>query len=89
MWRLELFKLKEGRNKGVSTHGPYRPKYREKTKTLLILSFLFICFEGMQVQCTTKSRHQAMESRRVEAVVEEEESAVQRGGLPARTLNHS
>lgn len=75
-----------------STHVPYRPKYKERTKTLLLFYFLFICFEGMQVQCTTKSQHQAMESRRVEAVVkveEEEERAVQRGGLPTRPLNHS
>lgn len=44
----------------------------------------------MQVQCTTKSQHQAMESRRVEAEEEEEEErAVQRGGLRVRPLNHS
>lgn len=47
----------------------------------------------MQVQCTTRSRHQAMESRRVEAVEEEEEeeeeSAIQRGGRPARPPHHS
>lgn len=43
----------------------------------------------MQVQCTTKSQHQAMESRRVEAAEEEELRAVQRGGLQVRPLKHS
>lgn len=31
-------KLKRGRNEGVSTHRPYRPKHKERTKTLLLFS---------------------------------------------------
>lgn len=66
------------------------PSRKEPQRSSFSLCFLFICLKEMQVQCTTKSQHQAMESRRVEAAEEEEEErAVQRGGLRVRPLNHS
>ena len=39
---------------------------RKQDALLLFFSLFFIHFEGMQVQCTTKTRHQAMGSSRAE-----------------------